>query len=126
MKEGLRNFGSRLVRRTLTLHKPLVRLSRQRERAREQRRFREDAYAVDREIARIGEGDRPIIVGPWLAEVRYEVLYLGPFLRWFADKYGIPREPLILVSRGGLAEWQAPFSAHYVDLFDLVSPRDLA
>src|SRR5258706_1544785 len=112
MKEGLRNFGSRLVRRTLTLHKPLVRLSRQRERAREQRRFREDAYAVDREIARIGEGDRPIIVGPWLAEVGYDVLYWVPFLRWFADKYGIPRERLIVLSRGGVARWSTPCCAH--------------
>src|SRR5215510_16434414 len=68
----------------------------------------------------------PIIVGPWLAEVGYEVLYWVPFLRWFADKYGIPRERLIVVSRGGVSDWYSPFAAHYVDLFDLLSPQDLA
>lgn len=121
-----RDFARRLLRRTLTLHKPLVRLSRQRARAREQQGFRDEAYAVDREIARLGEGKSSIIVGPWLAEVGYEVLYWVPFLRWFADKYAIPRERLIVVSRGGVSDWYAELAAHYVDLFDIVSPHDLA
>ena len=126
MNETLRNLGAKVVRRTLTLHKPLVRLARQRERAAEHRRFRADAYAVDREIAAIARGTRPIVVGPWLAEVGYEVLYWIPFLRWFVDKYAIPPGRLIVLSRGGVADWYAPFAERYVDLFDLMPPQELA
>jgi hypothetical protein len=126
MSGAFRNLGTKIVRRTLTLHKPLVRLARQRERAAEHRRFRAEAHEVEREIAAIARGTRPILVGPWLAEVGYEVLYWIPFLRWFADKYAIPPSRLIVVSRGGVADWYAPLAGRYVDLFDLISPQDLA
>jgi hypothetical protein len=108
-----------------SVHKPFVRIARRRARAAEQRRFGAEARAVDREIAEIAAGTRPIIAGPWLAEVGYEALYWLPFLRWFADRYGIPRERLIVLSRGGVGDWYAPFAAHYVDLFDLLTPEDL-
>src|SRR5882672_1733713 len=32
-------------------------------------------WAVERDIARVASGSDPIIVGPWLSEVGYEVLY---------------------------------------------------
>ena len=110
----------------LALHKPFVRLARRQARAAEHRRFRAEAYGVDREIAGIARGTAPIVAGPWLAEVGYEALYWVPFLRWFADKYAIPRERLIVVSRGGVADWYSSFAAQYIDLFDMVSPRQFA
>ena len=126
MNETFRNLGAKVVRRALALHKPVVRIARQRERAAEHRRFRAAARAAEREIIAIARGSRPILVGPWLAEVGYEVLYWIPFLRWFVDKCAIPPARLIVLSRGGVADWYAPFAQRYVDLFDLIPPPELA
>ena len=71
-------------------------------------------------------GTRPIIVGPWLSEVGYEVLYWVPFLRWFADRYGVDPARLVVVSRGGVAEWYADVATRYVELFDLFAPDEFA
>ena len=46
---------------------------------------------------------RPILAGPWLGEVGFELLYWIPFLRWFCERFGVPRDRLIAVSRGGSA-----------------------
>jgi hypothetical protein len=65
-------------------------------------------------------GDDPIMVGPWLSEVGYELLYWIPFLR-AAERFGIQADRLIVVSRGGVKEWYGV--DRYVDIFDLVSPE---
>lgn len=114
------------MRRLLSAHKPFVRLTRRIRRDQEQRGFRRDAEAVDRAIAEVAAGDGPIVVGPWLAEVGYEVLYWIPFVRWFQDRFGIARERLIVASRGGVDEWYAGIAGHYIDIFDLVTPEALA
>jgi hypothetical protein len=75
---------------------------------------------------RAASGSGPIVVGPWLSEVGYEVLYWVPFLRWFADHYGVPPERLVVVSRGGVASWYAGVAEHYVELLDLFEPADFA
>ena len=48
----------------------------------------------------LARGRQPILAGPWLSEVGFEVLYWIPFLRWFEDRYRIDRERVIAVSRG--------------------------
>ena len=70
--------------------------------------------------------DGPIVVGPWLAEVGYEALYWIPFLRWWKDAYRIPDERLTVVSRGGVSGWYEGIAARYVDIFDYLSPEQLA
>ena len=64
---------------------------------------------------------RPIVAGPWVGEVGFELLYWGPFLRWCAESLEIPREQLMVMSRGGTASWYQPFSSRYMDVFDQVS-----
>ena len=113
--------------RLQSAHKPLVRFTRrQQPRDASSRRFATEAQAIERRIAGVAAGPGPIVVGPWLAEVGYEVLYWVPFLRWFQDAYGVPRERLIVVSRGGLDQLYRPLAAGYVDLFDLTTPEELA
>ncbi len=125
MNQGLTNLGAKVVRRLLSVHKPLVRIARRRARNAEQSGFRREALAVEREIAEVASGAAPIIAGPWLAEVGYEVLYWIPFLRWFTDKHGILPSRLIVVSRGGVRHWYADLAATYVDMFDHMSPGHL-
>jgi hypothetical protein len=82
--------------------------------------------SIRRELRKAAAGDGPIIVGPWLSEVGYEALYWVPFIRWFADHYGVDRSRLVVVSRGGVGSWYAGVCGRYVELLDLFEPGDFA
>lgn len=124
--DALRNLGAKVVRHLQAAPKPLLRAARRHSRAQEHRAFRRDADAIDREIAAIAASRGPIVVGPWLAEVGYEVLYWIPFLRWFQDAFGLPPRRLVAISRGGMESMYREFAAGYVDIFDLLTPQQLA
>jgi len=124
--DAVRNLGLKAARRLQAAPKPLVRMMRRQARAREHEAFRRDAEAIDSSIAQLAQGTSPIIVGPWLAEVGYEVLYWIPFLRWLQDAHGIASERVVVVSRGGMESAYAGLAGRYVDLFDLTTPHDLA
>lgn len=120
------NLSRKAIVRLLALHKPLVRIARRRARATEQGVILGAAQEVEREIARVVAGRTPIIAGPWFGEVGYEALYWLPFLRWVQDRYRVEPERLIAVSRGGVEHWYRGMAARYVDLFDILSPVELA
>jgi hypothetical protein len=82
--------------------------------------------SVRRELRHVAAGTHPIIVGPWLSEVGYEVLYWVPFLRWFTDRYGVDPERLVVVSRGGVAGWYDGVATRYLELLDLFPAGEFA
>jgi len=83
------------------------------------------AVHVERQLAALARNERPIVAGPWLGEVGFELLYWIPFLRWFAERYEIPAERLITVSRGGsAAAWYGPFSARSHDVLSFIPLDD--
>jgi hypothetical protein len=73
---------------------------------------------IKREIKKVLSGTKPIIVGPWLSEVGFEVLYWIPFLNWVVNEYKVDRERITVISRGGAEKWYDTISADYVDIFD--------
>lgn len=75
--------------------------------------------SVRRELRRVAHARGPIIVGPWLSEVGYEVLYWVPFRRWYCDRYGLDPSRLAVVSRGGVSSWYRDVATQYVELLDL-------
>ena len=79
-------------------------------------------WGVERDIARVVSGSEPIIVGPWLSEVGYEVLYWIPFVRWIQSQYDVPPDRLVVVTRGGAASWYSDITSNAVEMFDLMSP----
>jgi len=79
---------------------------------------------VKRALARLSDGDTPILVGPWLGEVGFEVLYWIPFLRWVQTSSGIDTRRLIAVSRGGTAAWYQNICGGYQEVFDYVPPDE--
>jgi hypothetical protein len=83
-------------------------------------------WRIERDIARVVSGSDPIVVGPWLSEVGYEVLYWVPFVRWVQSQYHIPADRLVIVTRGGAASWYSEITPHAVELFDLMSPEEYA
>jgi ADP-heptose:LPS heptosyltransferase len=74
----------------------------------------------------IGASGRPVIVGPWLSEVGFELLYWIPFLRWAIAMAKIPRDRLWVLSRGGCRSWYADISDQYLDLYDAATPEAVA
>ena len=83
-------------------------------------------WRVERDIARVVSGSDPILVGPWLSEVGYEVLYWVPFVRWVQSQFRIPSDRLVVVTRGGAAAWYSDITTNAVELFDLMSPQEYA
>jgi hypothetical protein len=81
----------------------------------------EAVEAVRRELQQLQHGDGPLIVGPWVGEVGFELLYWIPFLNWALDAYQLKRRRLIVISRGGAGAWYRHLSAEYVDVFSLFS-----
>jgi hypothetical protein len=82
--------------------------------------------SVRGELRAVARGDGPIIVGPWLSEVGYEVLYWVPFLRWFCHRYDVHPSRMTVVSRGGVADWYRSVANHYIELLDLFDVKDFA
>lgn len=75
---------------------------------------------IRRRLAALAASGRPILAGPWVGEVGFEILYWAPFLRWFASEFGVGPERVTVVSRGGTASWYAPIAGGYLDVFDYV------
>ena len=71
---------------------------------------------------KLGSTHAPIIVGPWVSEAGFELMYWIPFLRWICARGAIDPQRLIVISRGGSAPWYQPFAAHYEDVFDGCTP----
>jgi len=84
---------------------------------------REARYA--RELVTVlGRSDRPIIVGPWLSETGFELLYWIPFVAW-AKAYGnFDPSRLVVVSRGGAAPWYRHITSNYEEIFSFFTPDE--
>jgi len=77
---------------------------------------------LQRDLAAMAARPAPIVAGPWLGEVGFELLYWVPFLRWVAERFNVHPERFMVVSRGGTASWYRPFAARYSDVFDQMTP----
>lgn len=75
-------------------------------------------------LERARRSGRPVVVGPWLSEVGFELLYWIPFLRWAKAYAQIRDDRMIILSRGGTATWYGDIGTRYVDVFDLCSVED--
>jgi hypothetical protein len=120
----VRNLAAKAWRRTVAAPRRGVRLARRAARLREQAAAAGVEWRLEREIARVARGHGPIVVGPWLSEVGFEVLYWIPFLRWFQDRYRVDPERIIAISRGGVAEWYGDIASRYVEIFDHLSSEE--
>jgi hypothetical protein len=79
---------------------------------------------LERNLAAIAGSPGTIVAGPWLGEVGFELLYWVPFLRWFARRFHVEPDRLLVVSRGGTAAWYRPFAAGYRETFDYLTPEE--
>lgn len=80
---------------------------------------------ADRRFAAAARGDRPILVGPFLSEIGFEVLYWLPMLARYFERHAVAKGRVIAISRGGAGVWYTDLSAGYVDVFDHLTPAEL-
>src|SRR5678815_4489499 len=73
---------------------------------------------IDR-LDRMRRRAQPIVVGPWTGEIGFELLYWAPFVRWAVEKFSLPAERLVIVSRGGTSSWYGVTNSRYVDVFSV-------
>ena len=82
------------------------------------------AEGLKRELERLQRTDAPLLIGPWVGEVGFELLYWIPFLNWALRSYELDRRRLVVVSRGGAAPWYRHLTREYLDVFSLFSLQE--
>ena len=83
-----------------------------------------ESEEVREQVTMLGRSGRPIIVGPWLSETGFELLYWIPFVAW-ARAYGnFDPGQLTVISRGGVSSWYRHITSQYEDIFSLYTPDE--
>jgi len=75
---------------------------------------------VEERVAQAWRSTQPIVVGPFLSDVGFELLYWRPFVAWMRAHHGERTAPVVAVSRGRVEDWYAGRADDYVDVCDLV------
>ena len=83
----------------------------------------QEMAAIPKILQRMSTSSKPIVVGPWLSEVGFELLYWIPFLNWVKTYRPFDIERLVVISRGGAAPWYRNITPNYIDLFDFYTPE---
>jgi hypothetical protein len=91
-----------------------------------ERRMRIDPRAAERELTRALRSGKPLVVGPWLSEIGFEVLYWIPMLTRLWREHKIDPSRVTVISRGGAAPWYANLAHSYVDVLDHFTPDEVA
>ena len=66
----------------------------------------------------------PLVAGPWLGEIAFELLYWLPFLQWVVAEFPTLRQRIVVVSRGGAGAWYQDIAWRYFDLFELFTMQE--
>jgi hypothetical protein len=74
-------------------------------------------------VARAARDGRRLLVGPFLGEVGFELLYWIPVVRRLLAEHGVGRERVTVLARGGAACWYRDCAEHSIDVLDLVPPE---
>jgi hypothetical protein len=73
-------------------------------------------------VARAAREGRRLLVGPFLGEVGFELLYWIPVVRRLLAEHGVPRDRVTVLTRGGAGAWYEDVAADSVDALDLIPP----
>jgi hypothetical protein len=82
------------------------------------------ARRTERAVAKAGKEGTPVLLGPFLGEIGYELEYWIPFLRRLLREHGIAPEQATVMTRGGAALWYRDFAANELDVLQLLSPEE--
>jgi hypothetical protein len=75
---------------------------------------------MERALARAARAGEPLLLGPWLGEIGYELEYWIPFMRRELRRRGITSDQVTVMSRGGAGLWYRDFADRELDALELV------
>ncbi len=81
--------------------------------------------ALRRSLRALDRSGDPVLAGPFLGEIGFELLYWVPFLNWVASAYPKIGERIVIVSRGGTGGWYGTLGETYLDAFELADPAEV-
>jgi len=79
---------------------------------------------MERDLRRAGRDGSAVLVGPFLGEIGYELLYWIPFLRRELARHRIDPARVTAMTRGGAALWYRDFAAGELDILGLLPPEE--
>jgi hypothetical protein len=85
---------------------------------------RSRAVGTERALRAAARTGTPLLLGPFLGEIGYELEYWIPFLRRLLREHGIPPEQATVMTRGGAALWYRDFAEHELDVLSLLTPEE--
>lgn len=77
------------------------------------------------QLERALRSGRPLVVGPFLGEVGYELLYWRPWVLRLLRSRGIDPARVTVIGRGGSGAWYAEVAGRTVDAFELMEPAEV-
>lgn len=87
-------------------------------------RLRGGARVMDLRLARAARGSGAVVVGPFLGEIGFELLYWIPFVRRLVRRHGIDPDRVTAISRGGAEPWYRGIATSYIDALDCFEPEE--
>jgi hypothetical protein len=75
---------------------------------------------VELGLRRAAHDGKTVVLGPFLGEVGFELLYWVPMARRLMARHGIGPSRVVALTRGGAGEWYRDFAARSLEIFDLV------
>lgn len=76
-------------------------------------------------LRRAFRSDKTVIVGPFVGEVGYELLYWRPLVLRLLRSHRVDPERVVVVSRGGAGAWYGGAAGRSIDVLQLVSADEL-
>jgi hypothetical protein len=73
-------------------------------------------------VASAARTGKRLLVGPFLGEVGFELLYWIPVVRSLLAGYGVERERVTVLTRGGAGAWYRDLAEGSVEILDLLPP----
>lgn len=83
---------------------------------------RRTVVGARRTLRDAAQSGRNLLVGPFLGEIGYELLYWIPFLRRELRRAQVQPRQVTVLTRGGAGIWYADFAERRLDILDLVDP----
>ncbi len=85
---------------------------------------RGSARRSEQALRTAGRTGGPILLGPFVGEIGYELEYWIPFLRRELHRHGIEPQQATVMTRGGAALWYRDFAANALDALELFTPDE--
>jgi len=81
-------------------------------------------FLADAEVQRLASSNRPVLVGPWMGNPHWELLYWRPYVSWLLEQLDHSQRRVVAISHAGADLWYGGLGAEYVDLLDLYDPEE--